>query len=271
MPLAVPSEERRAPLFELELGDLGQPLLAVALHHGHDLRPEVAALVALDDRRRRHEEDPLSGSWATLAHNTLVALRSRFEVDLNRPPELAVYLRPEDCWGLTVWRRRPPPEVTERSIAEHARFYRAAREAIELLLARHPHVLVLDLHSYNHRRGGRSAPPEDPAKNPDLNVGTGSMDRARWASVVDAFLAGARAAGRDGPIDVRENVRFLGGYFPGWVHRTFPDRACALALEVKKTFMDEWTGEVELARLRGWREVLRAGTGAALAALSELR
>ncbi|HEY8429280.1 MAG TPA: N-formylglutamate amidohydrolase [Sandaracinaceae bacterium] len=270
MTVALSSPGKSSPLFELELDDLDQPLLAVAVHHGHALRPEVEALVAVDDARRRHEEDPLSGEWTTVAKNRLVALRSRFEVDLNRPPELAVYLEPEECWGLQPWKERPAPDVITRSLEEHARFYRSAREAIELLLSRNPRVLVLDLHSYNHRRGGPDAPPDDPSKNPDLNVGTGTMDRARWAPVVDAFIAGARAAGADGPIDVRENVRFFGGHFPAWVHRTFPDRACALALEVKKTFMDEWTGTVDLARLAGWREILRAGTAAALGALEAL-
>ncbi len=265
------AERSSAPLFEIELCDPDQPLLAVAVHHGHAVRREVASLMAIDEARRWREEDPLSGTWTTVAQNRIVALRSRFEVDLNRPPELAVYLRPDECWGLSVWRHRPPPEIVERSLAEHARFYRAARETIELLLARHRRVLVLDLHSYNHRRGGPGAAPDEPTKNPDLNVGTGTMDRARWAHVVDAFVSGARNAGSDGPIDVRENVRFFGGHFPGWVHRTFPDRACALALEVKKTFMDEWSGEVDLGRLQGWREILRAGTASALAAMERAR
>ncbi|MDZ7732245.1 MAG: hypothetical protein U5R31_03270 [Acidimicrobiia bacterium] len=47
------------------------------------------------------------------------------------------------------------------------------------------------------------------------------------------------------PLDVRENVRFRGGYFSRWVHETYPEHGCALAIEVKKVFMDEWTGEVD--------------------------
>jgi hypothetical protein len=34
-----------------------------------------------------------------------------------------------------------------------------------------------------------------------------------------------------------------------WIHRTFPESGCALALEFKKTFMNEWTGEVDDDRL----------------------
>ena len=46
-------------------------------------------------------------------------------------------------------------------------------------------------------------------------------------------------------LDVRENVRFRGGYFSRWVHEQYPGRGCALAIEFKKTFMDEWTGVVD--------------------------
>lgn len=252
------------PLFDHVLGDPDRPLLAVALHHGDAVRDEVAPLLAIDADRRRSEEDPLTGAWAEIAPNRIVALRSRFEVDLNRPPESAVYLTPREAWGLDVWRARPSPEVVARSLEEHARFYRTARETLTTLVGRNRRVLVLDLHTYNHRRGGPGAPPDDPAANPDLNVGTGSMDRARWAHVVDAFIAAARA---ERPVDVRENVRFRGGYFAGWTHRAFDQQACVLALEVKKTFMDEHDGCVVLRELVAWRELIRAATGAALDAL----
>ena len=45
-------------------------------------------------------------------------------------------------------------------------------------------------------------------------------------------------------LDVRENVRFFGGNFPRWVNGAFPGKGCALAIEFKKFFMDEWTGEI---------------------------
>jgi N-formylglutamate amidohydrolase len=252
------------PLFHRVLGNLDSPLLAVALHHGDAVRSEVAPLLALDADRRRAEEDPLTGVWAEIAQNRLVALRSRFEVDLNRPPETAIYLTPEEAWGLDVWRARPPPEVVARSLAEHASFYGAAREILSALIARNGRVLVLDLHTYNHRRGGPGAPPADPAHNPELNVGTGSLDRERWGHVVDRFIDAARDGGA---VDVRENVRFRGGYFAGWAHRAFPEEVCVLALEVKKTFMDEHDGCVVLRELVAWRERFRVAASVALGAL----
>ena len=44
-------------------------------------------------------------------------------------------------------------------------------------------------------------------------------------------------------LDVRENIRFKGGHLAKWVHENFPTSGCCLAIEFKKFFMDEWTGE----------------------------
>lgn len=256
------------PLFTIAIGDPSVPTLAVALHDGAALRPEVAARLALDPADRRREEDPGSATWTAISPNRVVVRRSRFEVDLNRPPERAVYTTPEEAWGRPLWRIAPDAGQLAGARAAHARFYATVGDALDRLLRRHRRVLVFDLHSYNHRRAGADAPPADPTENPELNVGTGSMDRARWSPVVDAFLdAAARCRIDDHRVDARENVRFFGGFFPTWVHRQYPERACALALEVKKTFMDEWTGELDAGRLWAWREVLRAGAEAARAAL----
>ena len=66
-------------------------------------------------------------------------------------------------------------------------------DAVERLLAEkiraHGSVVVYDLHSYNHRRAGPDGPPADPVQNPDVNLGTGSLDRDRWGPLVDRFMA----------------------------------------------------------------------------------
>ena len=83
------------------------PLVATAIHDGHQLRAEVAEIMALTDAAQLREEDPFTGQWTTVATHRLVGTHSRFEVDLNRPREKAVYLQPEDAWGLHVWRETP--------------------------------------------------------------------------------------------------------------------------------------------------------------------
>ena len=81
--------------FTCEEGD--GPLVAAAVHNGHDLRPEVADIMVLAEADRLREEDPHTGRWATVAPTRLVGRRSRFEVDLNRPRDKAVYRLPEDA------------------------------------------------------------------------------------------------------------------------------------------------------------------------------
>ncbi len=219
------------------------PIAAAAIHDGHALRAEVSAAMVLSDAERLREEDPFTAGWTRIAPTRLIGQRSRFEVDLNRPRDKAVYQVPDDAWGLAVWREPPTTELLRGSLAIYDAFYAAAHDALSALRDRFGRFVVLDLHSYNHRRGGPHAPPADAALNPEVNVGTGIMDRIRWAPVVDRFMSDLRQADWPGrPLDVRENVKFRGGHFSDWVHRTFSGTGCALAIEIKKFFMDEWTG-----------------------------
>jgi N-formylglutamate deformylase len=224
------------------------PLVATAVHAGHELRPEIAARIALSDEIRFREEDPFTDSIAAVAAPTFVVHRSRFEVDLNRPRNGAVYTRPADAWGLEVWSRPLEDAVLQRSLRLYDDFYAAVQRALDDVAERGPFV-VLDVHSYNDRRTpatGSGAPP----MNPEVNVGTGSMDRTRWGSVVDRFIGDLRQVDVVGHrLDVRENVRFRGGHLAAWVHQRYATHGCALAVEFKKVFMDEWTGEVDVDHL----------------------
>lgn len=230
------------PSFAVQWGD--SPLVAAAIHHGHEIRPELDEWLALDEPTRLREEDPFTGQWTSIASTRIVANRSRFEVDLNRSRDKAVYLTAAEAWGLDVWKQPPDAELLSRSLAEYDAFYGAIGHGLEELIGRFGRVVVLDLHSYNHRRQGPNEPPADPGENPEVILGTSNMDPRQWAPIVERFaeeLRGADFLGRR--LDVRLNVKFTGGHFPRWIHRTFPGRACVLAIEWKKFFMDEWSGE----------------------------
>ena len=103
---------------------------------------------------RRREEDPYTSCWTTIAPNRVIALHSRFEVDLNRPRESAVYRSPEDAWGLEVWKSPPPEDLLARSLANYDAFYAELDRLYGSLVQQHGRFLVLDLHTYNHRRHG---------------------------------------------------------------------------------------------------------------------
>ena len=231
------------------LTDRGGPVIATAIHDGHAVRAEIMGLFALDEATRLREEDPYTGRLAAVAPTHLIALRSRFEVDLNRPREQAVYRVAADSWGLEVWREACTDELVEASLVAYDAFYSLLEEILRERVRSHGRFVVLDVHSYNHRRDGAGA-EGDPALNPEINVGTGTLDRARWGGLVDRFCADLSACQvRGHRLDVRENVKFQGGALSAWVHRTFPDTGCALAVEFKKTFMDEWTGRLDADHL----------------------
>jgi N-formylglutamate amidohydrolase len=238
--------------FTLREGD--GPIIATAIHDGHEVRPELAERMAIDERIRLREEDPYTGILASVAPTTLVAQRSRFEVDLNRRRDEAVYRTCNDAWGLEVWRSPCSADEVGRSLRLYDAFYAELERVLRERERRHGRFVVLDVHSYNHRRDGV---PADAADNPEVNVGTGSLDRGRWGALVDRFCADLRACSvRGHRLDVRENVKFRGGEMSAWVHRTFPETGCALAIELKKTFMDEWTGELDQAHLHELRAAL---------------
>lgn len=179
-------------------------------------------------------------------------------MDLNRAREEAVYLRPEDAWGLRVWTETPPQDFIERSLSELDAFHAEMGAIISENVKRFGVTVVLDLHSYNHRRD-KNGPPADPEGNPEVNIGTGTMDRERWAPLVDRFMSDLSSfdfMGRH--LDVRENVKFKGRGLPRWVHGTFPADAVALAVEFKKFFMDEWSGELDREQHELITEALRS-------------
>ena len=233
------------------------PVIAVANHNGHELRTEVAALSVLDEASRLREEDPFTGEWAEVVPTSLVAQRSRFEMDLNRPRETAVYMTPDDAWGLELWNNTLSQAVIDDSLSEYDAYYAALESLCREKQRQHGAFVVLDLHSYNHRRDGPSGPEADSAGNPEVNIGTGTMDRKRWGSLVNRFIQDLREFEFQGRhLDVRENVKFVGRQFPRWVHTLFPETGCAIAVEFKKFFMDEWTGELYSEQHRAIQDAL---------------
>lgn len=247
------------------------PLVATAIHDGHNLRPEVAAIISLTDAERLREEDPFTGRWTNIAENQLIGSQSRFEVDLNRPREKAVYIHPEDAWGLHVWQEMPSPAIIEQSLADYDAFYANAHRLFSELAAQFNHFVVFDLHTYNHRREGPNGSLADPAGNPEVNLGTGTMDRDRWSAIVDRFTHDLTAfdfLGRQ--LDVRENVKFRGGQFARWTHEHFPDSGCVISIEFKKFFMDEWTGVPDPAQLEAIQLSLQSTIPGVLASLKTI-
>lgn len=240
-----PHDPVAGPAFEIR-GDAG-PLIGTAVHAGHVVRPEVSGLLAVSDDRRRYEEDPYSDRWAGIAGDVAIVVhRSRFECDLDRPRVESVYRGGDDAWGLAVWSAIPTEPVVGRSLTLYDAFYAALESVLIDAIVRCGCFALLDFHSYNHRRGGPDVLPDDAGDaNPEINVGTGGLPRHRWGNTVDGFVAALSDQEVDGfRLDVRPDVCATGGHLVRWVNSRFGENGLALAVSVKKIYMDEHTGEL---------------------------
>ncbi len=248
-------QDERA-LWSIERGS--SPVIATAIHEGHSVRTNLADQYALTSGERLREEDPFTAYTIRDVQNRVTFHRSRFEVDLNRNRDGAIYLSPEQAWGLKVWSGVLAPESIEASLQIHDAYYETLKTTLRGIERQFGRFVLLDVHSYNHRRDGPDAAPTEPASAPDINIGTFSMDRQRWAPVVDALIAHLGSFEINGrPLDVRENVAFQGkGEQTRFVHEHFPNSGCAIAIEFKKIFMDEWTGEPDAEILDQLRNMI---------------
>ncbi len=234
------------------------PIIASAIHDGNELRGEVAGAMKLADLDRLREEDPFTGQVIVDVPTHIIVHRSRFEFDLNRAADGAVYETPDQCWGLDVWHQQPDRALVERSLNVHSAYYRMLGQLLDDVAKRHDRFVLIDVHSYNHHRDGPDRPPAPKEKMPDINIGTFSMPRDHWASLLDPLIEAMRGFDFNGRrLDVRENIAFQGkGEQTRFVHERYPRQGCAIALEFKKFFMDEWSGEPDLAELGAMRRFI---------------
>jgi hypothetical protein len=236
------------------------PVVATAIHNGRGVPPDLAARMSLTAKERLREEDPFTEFIIRDVPSRIVVHRSRFAVDLNRSPDQAIYIRPEQSWGLPVWSDPPDATMSAEALRFHDNYYRMLETMLRGLEAQFGRFVVLDVHSYNHRRDGPGAPPTPPNVMPEINIGTFSMDRRRWSFVLEPLIERLGELDLHGRrLTVAENVAFQGkGEQTRFVHRKFPVTGCAIAVEFKKTFMDEWSGVPDQEALATLRAVVRS-------------
>ncbi|HEY9560692.1 MAG TPA: N-formylglutamate amidohydrolase [Anseongella sp.] len=238
--------------FSFSKGDTA--IITAAIHEGHVIREELLPFLALEEHERSREEDPYTDYLSEVSTSRVIVNVSRFETDVNRPRHKAVYQRPEDAWGMQIWKKELPVKLLERSMETYDAFYRGMRRLLRHMIDRFGYFAVLDLHTYNHLREGA---PANPAENPEINIGT-AHNRPQWTPLMRHFintLSGAKINGRTP--DVRENIKFKGGEFSQWIIRHYGAWGFVLSVEFKKVFMDELTGIVDIYHLRDIRRALR--------------
>ena len=247
------------------------PLVATAIHNGNYVREDLRKIMVLNKDSQLREEDPYTEIWTSVGDTKIVGLHSRFEVDLNRPREKAVYIKPEDAWGLDVWKNEPSLDLVNRSLAGYDDFYSELKTVFSDIEKEFKYFVVFDLHSYNHKRNGTDGEIANPKENPEVNIGTGTVNKKIWGSLVEKFISDLSAYKYfNRNLDVRENVKFKGAQLSRWTHENFPNSGCSLSIEFKKFFMDEWSGIPDMKQIEEIRLALKSTVPGVLEELEKL-
>ncbi|MCR9249416.1 MAG: flavohemoglobin expression-modulating QEGLA motif protein [bacterium] len=209
------------------------PYCCMAIHDGSNFRSDIKSKIALDDFQRWYEEDPFTGDFIDSLPITIIAHDSRFEYDLNRNPEAAIY---EEAWGQKVWKSKLSPKERHSSLKKHSNFYKVVKTLVGKLNEKFNGCIVYDIHSYNYKRWDREVPL--------FNVGTENIDIERYRPYVDHWIQELGSISIPNVENqVGENDVFYGrGYNLEFITKNF-DNTLVLATEIKKVYCNEDTGE----------------------------
>jgi hypothetical protein len=209
--------------------------VCTAIHDGNNLREDLRDNCLLDESERLYEGDPFTGALIEDMPITLTALDSRYEYDLNRGEEACVY---ETAWGKEVWKQPLTDDQKNESLEKHRRFYRVAVALARKLQAIHGSCLFYDMHSYNHIR-------REESDTPAFNIGTEQLDEQRWGDVINHWNKRLNKIEMPGTAmrSALDEV-FYGRGNLATVMKPYADNVLVLPTELKKTFMDELTGEL---------------------------
>lgn len=209
------------------------PYVCAAIHDGNNFREDLQEKVIHSDHERWYEEDPKTLDFISSFPIVIAGKDSRFEYDLNRGPETAVY---EDAWGKEVWSEPLTQAQKDESLQKHAQFYEVIHAILTKVEKLFKACVVYDIHSYNWKRHDQEVPV--------FNLGTERIDNKRFGGVKKAFLKGLSSIELpDIQNTTLENDVFKGrGYLLQYVTENF-DNSLVLATEVKKVYCNEETGE----------------------------
>ncbi|WP_445383868.1 N-formylglutamate amidohydrolase [Robiginitalea sp. IMCC43444] len=209
------------------------PFICGAVHDGHQFRKGLWDKCTHSEFDRWYEEDPCTFEMVARHPIVIAGCDSRFEYDLNRPPETCIY---SDAWGKALWHKPLTEQEKGTSLDKHYRFYSVVHALVSKIEEIHGAALVIDMHSYNWKRWDREVPT--------WNLGTSNIDNGRFGRLAEAWRL--RLADIQLPHGIPAtsliNDTFQGnGYFLKYITRTF-DNSLVLATEIAKVYCDEESG-----------------------------
>jgi len=75
----------------------------IAIHAGSNVRNEIRTAMKISTADRYREEDPYTERFIRDFPIRIIARDSRFEYDINRDRDQAIYKTPQMAWGLELW------------------------------------------------------------------------------------------------------------------------------------------------------------------------
>ncbi len=201
-----------------------------AVHDGHQFRKELWGNCLHSEYDRWYEEDPETKEMVKSHPIIIAGMDSRFEYDLNREPERAIY---DDAWGKQLWKEPLPEEMKQKNLKKHHNFYKVVHTLIHKLEELLGVCVVYDMHSYNWQRWDREVPT--------WNLGTANVDNDRFGNDIELWRSMLEKMQL--PNDIKStskiNDTFQGnGYFLKFISQNFQN-TLVLATEIAKVYCDE--------------------------------
>jgi len=215
--------------FTLKIDDY-QPFVCGAIHDGHQFRKELWDNCLHSEYDRWYEEDPKTKAMIRSHPIVIAGCDSRFEYDLNRSPENAIF---DDAWGKKLWKEPLPNNQRETSLEKHANFYKVVHALTHKLETKFNVVVVYDMHSYNWRRWDKEVPV--------INLGTTNLDNNRFGEFIEHWrktLSELNLPHVEETTSKINDTFFGNGYFLKYITENFKN-TLVLATEFKKIYCDE--------------------------------
>jgi len=207
------------------------PYACGAVHDGHQFRRELWQNCIHTEYERWFEEDPATKEMVQTHPIVIAGMDSRFEYDLNRAPDNAIY---EDAWGKQLWHNPLSEEMKQKSLDKHESFYKVVHALIEKLEEKFGVCVVYDMHSYNWKRWDREVPT--------FNLGTGNVDNDRFGDTIELWRKMLSEINLPNEIASTSKINdtFQGnGYFLKFISQNF-NNTLVLATEIAKVYCDEY-------------------------------
>lgn len=206
------------------------PYACAAIHNGHQFRKELWSKCLHTEYDRWYEEDPETENMVKHHPIVISGMDSRFEYDLNRDPDNAIY---ENAWGKRLWKEPLTQEERLKSLKKYQNFYKMVHALIKTLEDKFGCCIVYDMHSYNWKRWDREVPT--------WNLGTSNVDGERYKNSIEDWRTELSEIKLPNgiPTTAKVNDTFKGnGYFLKHITNNF-NHTLVLATEVAKIYCDE--------------------------------